>query len=103
MEYKTKNWVGVDFDQTLCENLGGEPVPAMMKVVRGFLDQGIEVRIFTARACDPDTKLSVEKWLKKHGLPALKVTNQKDWDTMLILDDRARQVIANEGRIVEDK
>lgn len=50
-------WIGVDFDGTLAEYYedrhGGSPVPAMVERVRYWIRQGIEVRLFTARATEP--------------------------------------------------
>jgi hypothetical protein len=49
-------WVGVDIDGTLAEwhgwhDDGGidKPVPAMVEHVKGWLGEGVDVRIFTAR------------------------------------------------------
>ena len=52
----TSGWIGVDLDGTLAyydEWRGalhiGEPIPAMLERVRRWLDEGKDVRIFTAR------------------------------------------------------
>jgi len=50
-------WIGVDLDQTLAfydEWRGvdhiGEPIPNMLEMVKGLLESGETVKIFTARA-----------------------------------------------------
>lgn len=49
-------WIGVDLDGTLAEYHGwppdgsiGAPIPAMIERVKQWLDEGKDVRIFTAR------------------------------------------------------
>lgn len=78
----------------------GEPVSVMMDRVHAWLDAGITVKIFTARAAQPESIPHVKEWLKKHGLPDLEVTNCKDMDMIELWDDRAIQVIPNTGRPV---
>ena len=97
-------WIGVDLDGTLAkhdmwvsQNHIGKPVPQMMKRVKKWVDQGIRVKIVTARASVPDGVPPVKKWLKKQGLPDLEVTNQKDFSMIELWDDRAIQVIINTG------
>lgn len=93
------NWIGFDFDGTLArtDNPGhfeppyplGEPFPEMLKAVRTLLDQGVAVKIFTARACEPAAIPVVQNWTEKHGLGRLDVTNQKDYHLIRFYDDRA--------------
>lgn len=109
-------WIGVDLDGTLAhydEWRGvkhiGEPVPAMLERVRGWLAEGREVRIFTARVCDnddlPDAPMVargiIRNWLFEHGLTVggvpLQVTNVKDYQMVELWDDRAVQVEQNTG------
>ena len=61
----------------------------------------IEVRIFTARASVPEHIEPVEKWLKDNGLPALRVTNEKDYRMLQLWDDRCIQVIPNSGELIK--
>lgn len=103
-EYR-KGWIGVDLDGTLAHYDGwygpahiGEPIPAMMKRVQGWIDEGREVRIFTARASVPEYVPFVTQWLEKQGLPALKVTNVKDFAMISLWDDRCVQVETNSGK-----
>ena len=122
-------WIGVDLDGTLarfaCDwetdyrNIG-EPVPAMVARVRGWIEEGREVRIFTARADKhwkrlPDKSLSrlsdgeyesavkaIQEWCFKHLGKKLEVTNQKDYNMEVLYDDRARQVEKDTGRLIGD-
>lgn len=99
-----KGWIGVDLDGTLACYDGwygpahiGEPIPAMMKRVKNWLEEGVEVRIFTARASVPAYIPFVRQWLEKQGLPALEVTNIKDFTMICLWDDRCVQVETNSG------
>lgn len=53
----------------------------MVARVKAMLAAGVDVRIFTARVCDPDpgVVLAIQKWCKKHVGQVLPVTNQKDY------------------------
>lgn len=105
-------WIGVDLDGTLARYEGwrgiahvGEPVPAMLARVKEWVDNGQEVKIFTARVCVPEPDRSdvvghIHSWLVRHGLPPLAVTNVKDFGMIELWDDRAIQVEANTGRAI---
>jgi len=99
-------WIGIDLDGTLAHYDGwkgpdhiGEPVPAMLERVRRYVEHGIPIKIFTARASDPDKVSVVKAWLAKHSLD-LEVTNVKDFGMIFLYDDRCRQVEPNTGRVV---
>jgi hypothetical protein len=101
-----KGWVGVDFDGTLArydEHRGisviGKPIEAMVSRIKQWLGMDIEVRIFTARACEPELVTEVQDWLETIGLPRLPITNQRDLDLMQVWDDRVVQVETNTGEI----
>lgn len=103
-------WIGVDLDGTLAEYGGwkgpdhiGEPIGPMLDRVKAWLTAGVEVRIFTARACVPDHVAPVERWCLKHIGRMLKVTNVKDFGMVQLWDDRAVQVIFNTGRRADGK
>ena len=54
----------------------GKPVPNMMKRVKIWIEMGYRVKIVTARAQNPELAIPpIQKWLTKHGLPDLEVTN----------------------------
>jgi len=100
----------VDLDGTLAEYDNwvspthiGNPVPEMAFRVKKWLSEGKDVRIFTARASVPEMIPVVEEWAEKHFGQKLKVTNQKDFSTETIWDDRARQVEINTGRLIGEK
>jgi hypothetical protein len=103
-------WIGVDLDGTLAEYDGwqgsdtiGAPVPAMVDRVKGWLVEGREVRIVTARAFPPTVatltaRRVVEDWSLEHIGQALPVTCMKDFGMVELWDDRAVTVEANTGR-----
>lgn len=99
-------WIGVDLDGTLAfyeswqgiEHIG-EPVPLMLAHVKNWLRQGIEVRIFTARATQQEAIPYIHEWCIKHIGQPLKVTNVKDYAMIELWDDRAVGVIHNTGRV----
>ncbi len=103
-------WTGVDLDGTLARydrsfssDQIGEPVPAMMALVKKMINHGIRVKIFTARAQDPEQLPIIKKWLKKNNLPELEITNTKDYYMQRLYDDRCIQVEKNTGRLIVDK
>jgi len=100
-------WIGVDLDGTLAYYDGwkgarhiGKPIPAMAKRVRAWLAQGLEVRIFTARACELEQVRHVQAWCERYFGVRLAVTNAKDFDMLELWDDRCVQVQPNTGQIV---
>jgi hypothetical protein len=118
----TGRWIGVDLDATLAEYHGwndgliGAPVPAMVERVKGWLTEGIEVRIFTARVglCEARSDESgawaspafaerqrrlIEAWCLAVFGRALPVTAQKDFQMIALYDDRAIMVEPNTGRL----
>lgn len=98
-----RGWIGVDLDGTLAEYHGsmgnaiGRPVPAMLSRVKDWIAAGIEVRIFTARACDPGQIPRIHDWLNESGIGGLKVTNAKDFGMIALWDDKAVRVKKNTG------
>jgi hypothetical protein len=115
-------WIGVDLDGTLAEFHGwinmehiGAPVPEMVERVRAWLDQGVDVRIFTARVDSGAVALSlgseagglqnhvervrniIQDWTEKHLGLRLPVTNVKDFKMIELWDDRAVRVDLNKG------
>lgn len=103
-------WIGVDLDGTLAHYDGwvsvdhiGEPIPPMVMRVRGWLAQGIKVRIFTARVSDmadaPIAREAIQRWTKKYIGEELLAVCCKDYDMIELWDDRAVGVVKNTGRI----
>lgn len=108
-----KHWLAVDLDGTLAYYDGwkgveiiGAPIPEMVQRVKTWLGSGHDVRIFTARASEPDPDERakairfVEGWCEQHIGRKLPVTCTKDYACVMIFDDRARQVEFNKGIIV---
>lgn len=97
--------IAVDLDGTLANHYEGafhpekigDPVPDMLERVNRWLKEGFNVVIFTARAEDEGNIEPIKKWLKQNGLPPLEITNRKTMDMVSIWDDRAKQVVPNEG------
>jgi hypothetical protein len=108
-------WIAVDLDGTLIEYHGwvsgqsfGKPVPQMVERVQSWLDKGIDVRIFTARAAhfnEPggeEHKKGIENLCVQLFGQVLPITNQKDFHMIELWDDRCKQVLPNTGIAVED-
>lgn len=117
-------WIGVDLDGTLAEYHGwkgpghiGAPIPVMVERVKKWIEEGKEVRIFTARAwpirtldnfVGTDAEIeraaaglfaikAIEAWCIEHIGQKLPVTCIKDYGMVELWDDRAVQVAANTG------
>jgi len=109
-----KGWVGVDLDGTLAYyNSGdgvdkiGPPIEKMVSFVKRMLDEGVEVRIMTARvgseneAANEVQREMITRWTANILGQALTVTCKKDPGMIVLYDDRAIQVVSNMGEIVE--
>jgi hypothetical protein len=97
-----RHWVGVDFDGTLAtydhyrgDDHVGQPVEPIVRLVRKFLHDGVEVRLFTARKPHP----VLRKWMKEHLGQMLPITNVKDPGMIAMYDDRAINVQRNTGKL----
>ena len=124
----TNGWIGVDLDGTLAyydQWRGalhiGEPIPVMLERVKRWLDEGKDVRIFTARvnregivfatanldgeAARDATAVEecIRQWCAKHVGRALPITCCKDYGMIELWDDRCIQVIPNTGRTIADE
>ena len=101
-----QSWIGFDFDGTLVRHEHpdiGEPVPRMMQRLKKYLDEGKRVKIITARGANPNECDKIQRFLVNLGLPALEVTDRKDYLMEYMYDDRARQVIMNTGVVVGEE
>ena len=105
----SKAWIGVDLDGTLAHyernqpfDEIGDPVPDMLALVKKMIANQIRVKIFTARAVDPDQVPLIRQWLVNNGLPELEITNVKDYSMRRLYDDRCIQVERNTGRLIVD-
>lgn len=97
-------WIGVDLDGTLAHYEGwkgdahiGAPIPAMLARVKRWLEEGRDVRIFTARAHNIASHIAIEAWCERHLGLVLQITATKDYQMVELWDDRAVQVIPNTG------
>lgn len=106
-----RGWIGVDLDGTLAQYDGwrgpthiGDPIPEMVNRVKGWLAQGKEVRIFTARVSRLQGEElqavagAIFRWSAEHIGEVLDVTCMKDFAMIELWDDRAVQVVPNTGR-----
>jgi hypothetical protein len=99
----TAGWIGFDFDGTLVTHEHpaiGSLVPLMVDLLVKYIVKGHRVKIMTARGGDPKEVQKVKNFLVSEGLPPLEVTNKKDYQMLLLYDDRARQVITDTGVVV---
>lgn len=110
-------WIGVDLDGTLasydCNAVWkgaddiGAPVQSMVERVRHWIDNGVTVKIMTARAAPGrDREMYVRpviEWCRRHIGFDLEVTAYKDGGMIELWDDRAVQVEPNTGRRMDGK
>lgn len=97
-----EGWIGIDLDGTLAEydfyrgdEHIGRPIPSMVKRVRKWLQEGKDVRLFTARRPHP----AIRRWLVEHIGALIPITNVKDPGMQLLIDDRAIGVERNTGKL----
>ena len=100
----------VDLDGTLAYYDGwhgvghiGDPVPAMVQKVKTLLTNGYMVKIFTARATEPEEIPYVKAWCLKHLGVELEVINYKTYGTIKIFDDRAITIEENTGQALHEE
>lgn len=109
----SKGWIGVDLDGTLAEydqwrgaEHVGPPIPAMLARVKGWLAEGREVRVLTARVSHNGkearmteaalARLAIRDWCVRHLGQVLKIVCEKDYGMIELWDDRAVQVVNGE-------
>lgn len=92
----SKPWIGIDLDGTLAHYDGwqgvkhiGDPIWSMVKVVKLLIENGVSIRIFTARCQEPDSIPYVEDWSVRYIGQKLPITDKKDFDMVAMIDDRA--------------
>lgn len=106
-------WIGVDLDGTLATYHEwvslyhfGEPVKPMVERIKAWLEEGLEVKVFTARCSGLSLaeahkfRKALGEWLEAAGLPHLSATCVKDYNMLELYDDRAVQVEINTGQLV---
>lgn len=120
MSEELTGWIGVDLDGTWAKwdrgstiDRIGPPIDVMTARVRGWLEQGIEVRIFTARVgrCEERNddgihdneefarrqEQMIKDWTRQVLGRELRVTASKDFRMIQLWDDRVVEVITNTG------
>ena len=99
-------WIGVDLDGTLARMdmppvLGniGPPVEKMVARIRKWIEEGIEVRIVTARVAEgPRQVPMIAAYLHKFVTDKdLIITCAKDYEMLELWDDLAVQIVRNTG------
>jgi len=109
-----RGWIGVDLDGTLAIYNGwngtddiGKPVEAMVHRVKGWLRNGTNVKIMTARVASnhsPEERENatrvIKKWCVEHIGKELEVTAEKDFCMIELWDDRCVRVEHNTGRVL---
>lgn len=104
-------WIGFDWDGTLVRHersegfLRSKPVPIepMMALFKRYIAEGKNVRIVSARACERAGQVLIRRELDYLGITqVIPITNQKDLDMIVLYDDSAKQVVRNEGVLLED-
>ena len=108
-------WIGVDLDGTLAfyesghgiDSIG-EPIAPMVARVNAWLEQGIRVKLVTARANPNGTNpKQMERfmrqwrdWSTEQFGQVLEVTYSKDFEMVELWDDRAVTVDKNTGEVL---
>lgn len=112
----SESYIGVDLDGTLA--LHGTtwdgisvhaPIPRMVERVKGWLNEGTNVRIITARVAPINTPERIaeqteriEKWCEEHLGRKLPVQAYKCYNMIELWDDRAIQVARDSGIALVD-
>jgi hypothetical protein len=115
MPTKENGWIGIDLDGTLADDPPGmmrgkatdigPPLRPMIDIVRRLVQDGWDVRVFTARVSEPthlntpveDIVQAIWEWTEEHIGKRLPVTNIKSHGLIVFLDDRALNAIRNRG------
>lgn len=106
MAEQDKHWIGVDLDATLAAYRGwkgpkhiGRPLPKMVRRIKRWLNDGKQVKIFTARVSGDDgtARRAIKKFCLEVFGQELPITNRKDQYCVSIWDDKAHNMKANTG------
>lgn len=106
-------WIGVDLDGTLAEYHGwhgpadiGQPIRPMVVRVMQWLQEGKNVRVFTARVADltqaSTATEAIEAWCERYLGQKLPVTCVKDYGMVELWDDRCVQIETNTGHRIDE-
>lgn len=106
-----KGWIGFDLDGTLAwydswrgPDHIGEPIRPVVDLAKKLLEEGEDVRIFTARVCSTQpeglaetARTAIQEWSEKHLGQVVPVTAEKDYTMAQLYDDRCVQLLTNTG------
>lgn len=108
-----EEFVAFDLDGTVAHYDGwigpdviGQPIPKTIRLIQAYLEKGVKVKIFTARLAirsEADRKAirdAISEWANTHVGQPLESTCIKSPRMIRYYDDRARQVIENDGELV---
>lgn len=111
-----RGWIGVDLDGTLAFYDGwmghthvGKPIPKMVERVKKWIEEGITVRVFTARVSGGtfdernEVRKAISEWTALHIGRSLEATATKDYEMCMLYDDRAVHVEHNTGEIAGEE
>lgn len=96
------------YDKWLALTHIGEPVPAMVDMVKQKLRDGYTVKIFTARCYGlnhekkREFEQAISRWTLKHIGVVLEATCMKEPSMIEFWDDRAVAVEKNTGRVLQE-
>jgi hypothetical protein len=112
-------WYGFDLDGTLavydtwqgCDHIG-EPIWPMVRRAKELIAAGENIRILTARVSFPENNakrqleaatamIAIQNWCETYLGKRVPVTCRKDYEMILLFDDRAIQVEKNTGRRID--
>lgn len=97
MKNYSKKRIAVDFDRVVHKYSEGwkdgsiydDPVEGSIEAIKRLQKEGFEVFIFTSRSSKGAVRnQAIRRWLKKHGLDNIEVTNIKK-PAIAYIDDRA--------------
>lgn len=103
-----KRKIAIDFDHTICDHPYptpkkwwlDPPVKDSLEVINNLVEKSSkEVYIFTAR---PESEWEIiRQWLYTHGFPILRISNIKELEIDVLIDDRAIRFENNWQSIVK--
>ena len=113
--YPKGRWYGFDVDGTISDNSLhgweiGAPIPPMVRLMKELHANGYDVRILSGRLGDYEcdaaisdyTKEHIWAWCDRHLGFRPELTGRKDSMMETLYDDRACQVVCNQGVPIED-
>ncbi|MBO6031739.1 MAG: hypothetical protein J6Q22_09720 [Prevotella sp.] len=116
--YNSFKWYGFDLDGTIADNTNhafgygniGKPIKRMTSLMKRLNARGFRVKIVTARLGDvgscpkaqDELRQHIWEWCDKNLGFRPEITDRKDASMEVLYDDRARQVIRNQGEDMQN-